>query len=76
MSQHECKDCGKLADERYTMDFTDVKPGAFLYWCAECGPPAHAMNDALVEALETRGPEFARELEARIKEAEETPYGH
>lgn len=75
-TQHECMDCGKLADERYTMDFTDVEPGAFLHWCAECGPRAHAMKDALLEALDTRGPAFARELEAAIDAAEAGAHDH
>lgn len=62
-------DCLRDADDRFTMRFDDIgKPP--LYWCAHCGVEAHAMNDALVEALATRGPEFAGDLEASIAAAE------
>ncbi len=62
--------CLGEADPRYTMDFTDVKPGAFVFWCAHCGPEAHALNEALQEAFDTR-PGFASELEKEIERAEE-----
>ena len=65
-----CQDCGETADPAYTMDFTDVEPGAYIYWCAACGGVANVMNDALQEAFKTRGPSFAQELEAAIKKAE------
>ncbi len=62
---HACQDCGRQADPRYTMDFTDVEPGAFIHWCAACGPASHALNDALQHALETRLG-FAAQLEAEM----------
>lgn len=71
----KCRDFGDrpgclgTADERYTMDFGDVEPGAKIHWCSHCGPEAHAMNDALMEALETRGPAFAAEFEKAVDEA-------
>lgn len=65
-----CQDCGAPADPEYTMDFTDVEPGAYIYWCAACGTRAKAMNDALDGAFKTRGPSFAQELEAAIKKVE------
>lgn len=69
-----CRDYGDRpgclgeADERWTMRFDDIgeKP---IYWCAFCGPDAHAMGAALTEALETRGPEFATEVDEAIVEA-------
>lgn len=61
--------CLGEADERYTMDFTDVEPGAYIYWCAHCGPEAMIMDKALTEAFETR-PGFARELETAMDEVE------
>jgi len=61
--------CLGAADERYTMDFTDVEPGAYLYWCAHCGPDAHALSAALCNALKTRGPEFAEEFDAAVTDA-------
>ncbi len=74
-----CRDYGDRpgclgeADERYTMPFDDIgKPP--LYWCAFCGPQAHAMNDALTKAFATRGPEFVEELREAIDTAKaETP---
>ncbi|MDA4131847.1 MAG: hypothetical protein OK454_01800 [Thaumarchaeota archaeon] len=65
-----CRDCGEPADPEYTMDFTDVEPGAYIYWCAVCGPEAKRMNDALDEAFKTR-PGFAKELELAIDKAEQ-----
>ncbi len=66
----KCRECGEPADERYTMNFEDVEPGRFLYWCAVCGIEAKKINALLEEALATRGPEFVEELEAAISEAE------
>ncbi len=70
-----CRDYGERpgclgeADERFTMRFDDLgKPP--IYWCAFCGPEAHAMTAALVAALETRGPEFVAEVAASIEKAE------
>jgi hypothetical protein len=65
-----CQDCGAPSDPEYTMDFTDVEPDAYIYWCATCGPEAKAMNDTLDEAFKTRGPSFAQELEAALDKAE------
>jgi len=61
-------DCLKVADERYTMRFDDLGEPP-IYWCAKCGPEANALNDALTEALETRGPEFKQEISEAIDEA-------
>lgn len=62
--------CMNRSDPRYTMDFTDVEPGAFIHWCSACGPEAHAMNAALQSAFEDRGDEFTEQLEAAIEAAE------
>jgi hypothetical protein len=40
-----------------------------MFWCALCGPDAHAMTAALTEALATRGPEFVAEVSAAIDTA-------
>ena len=71
MMSQTCKDCGEPADPEYTMDFTDVEPGAYIYWCVACGPEAKMMNEALTEALSTRGPGFVKELETAIEKAEQ-----
>jgi hypothetical protein len=57
-------------DEKYTMDFTDVEPDGYIYWCSFCGPKAHELNNLLNEALATRGPEFAKKLDAALTEKE------
>lgn len=62
--------CKNQSDPRYTMDFTNVEPGAFIYWCAECGPAANAMNDALQAAFDERGDDFTKQLEEAIEQAE------
>jgi hypothetical protein len=70
---HLCNDygdsptCEREADERYTMDYTDIGEG-YIYWCARCGQVAHAMNEALVEAMRTR-PGFIEELREAIEHA-------
>ena len=65
--------CLGMADDRYTMDFGDVEPGAKLYWCANCGPVMHAMVVALQDAFETRS-DFADELQEAIRKLRgETP---
>lgn len=51
-----CKDrdrpgCLGTPDERYTMLFDDIGELP-IYWCAHCGPEAHAMNDVFMKALE------------------------
>jgi len=75
MTQHLCNDygdapgCLKDADERYTMDFTDVRDGGLIHWCAKCGPLAHSMKAGIEEAFLTR-PGFESEFRAAITEAE------
>ena len=64
----EAPGCLGLADNRYTMDFDDVEPGAKIYWCSHCGPVAHAMDRAIQEACATR-PGFAEELREAIDKA-------
>ncbi len=61
--------CLGQADNRYTMDFTDVG-GSKIFWCSNCGPIAHAMEKALLKAIEERGPEFTEALECAIERAE------
>lgn len=69
---HTCKDygdnpaCLRWADDRYTMDYTDVEGGAFIYWCANCGPVAHMMEQAINEAVVTR-PGFVAEFAAALE---------
>lgn len=73
-----CKDegdrpgCLGVADERYTMDFGDVEPGAKVYWCAYCGPEAHAMAEVMAAKLNdpVTGKLFAEELEREIEKVE------
>lgn len=47
----KCKDCDNEADPQYTMDFTDVKPGAYIYWCKACGPLMHEINQTLQDKM-------------------------
>jgi hypothetical protein len=69
-----CRDHGERpgclgeADDRYTMRFDDIGEPP-LYWCARCGPEVAVINAALTEALETRGPEFQKELAGLIDQA-------
>lgn len=71
----KCHDAGERpgclieADERFTMRFDDLGAPP-LHWCSHCGPEAHAMNAALMEAFATRGPEFTAEMTAAIEKAE------
>lgn len=71
MTKHRCRDeherhgCLGEADERYTMDFTDVEPGRYFYWCAFCGPEAHAMS-AAIQGLDDKG---ATKFHAAVDEA-------
>lgn len=59
--------CLGKADPRYTMPFDDIgRPS--VYWCAFCGPEAHAMNAALSEAL--KDDDFREEFQAAVKSAE------
>jgi len=55
--------CAGKADARYTMRFDDIGEEP-IEWCANCGPAAHALNDALQKAFERPG--FAAQLEAEI----------
>lgn len=74
-SGHVCRDHGDApdcvgeADPRYTMDFTDVEPGAYIYWCSVCGPRANAIDAALQSAMKNR-PGFTEQLEKAIEEHE------
>jgi hypothetical protein len=61
--------CLGTPDPRYTMDFTDVEPGAFIYWCANCGPGAHAIDAAIQKALRSREG-FYEEFRDAIEAAE------
>lgn len=61
----KCHDCELEADSAFTMDFTDVEPGAYLYWCTTHGQEAHKLNEALQDAFKER-PGFATQLEAEI----------
>jgi hypothetical protein len=59
--------CLRVADERYTMDFSDIgKPP--IYWCSRCGPEAHAVDAAIDKAIKER-PGFAKEFEEAIEDA-------
>ena len=65
--------CLKYADPQYTMDFSDVEPGAQILWCSNCGPQAHAMH-AKIMAFLNKSPmnlaladKLIAEAEARIK---------
>lgn len=70
-----CKDHGDRegclgeADERFTMDFSDIGEPP-IHWCAHCGPEAHMMSEALGLAFKTR-PGFAAELEAAINKVKD-----
>jgi hypothetical protein len=67
---HTCHDCELPADPKYTMDFTDVRPDTYIYFCEAHGEIANAMNEALLEAFATR-PDFAAVLEAEIAKAKQ-----
>ena len=58
--------CKKIADPKYTLDFTDVEPGAYIRFCSACGPEAHRINDALLGRCESE-PGFAERLHTAIK---------
>lgn len=65
----QCKDfevCGNEHDDEFTMDFTDVKPGAFIYWCSECGLTARLLEEELMEKL--KDPTFKDKLETALAE--------
>lgn len=60
--------CLNQSDPRYTMDFTEVQPGAFIHWCAKCGPFEHRMLEALNERADA-DPAFLGTLKAAIDAA-------
>jgi hypothetical protein len=66
-NEGETDACLGEADESYTMNFSDVEPGAKLYWCSVCGPVAQALENAIVGAIESR-PGFDHALEAALDE--------
>jgi hypothetical protein len=59
--------CLGEADPRYEMRFDDLGEPP-IQWCSACGPRAHAMNAALVEAI--RDPEKAATIERMLDAAE------
>lgn len=61
--------CKGEVDERFTMDFTDVEPGALIKWCSACGPIAHRMQAAIEKAFDEREG-FAEEFRTAIENAE------
>ena len=68
----KCKDfefCGNEADERFTMDFTDVEPGAYIYWCASCGPTWHNIEKDIMKKMDDE-PGFKEKFEKAINNAE------
>ena len=72
MNQHQCKDfdvCGNMADPRFTMDFTDVEPGAFIHWCAKCGPFWSHIGEVLEDKISNEDG-FAKKLEDAMDAAQ------
>lgn len=70
----KCRDLGRpgcleIPDDRYTLRFDDIGEEPLLF-CASCGKHAREMMKLLENAFATRGPEFAKELEDKISEAE------
>ena len=61
-------DCVGFADDRYTMDFSDIGLPP-IFWCSVCGPEAHELEASIMIAFETR-PGFAEEFERAIEKAE------
>lgn len=65
-----CRDheyCGNIADPQYTMDFTEVEPGAYIHWCSSCGPLWAEVNEALTEKLD-EDPVFKEKFEKALIE--------
>jgi hypothetical protein len=60
--------CLRTPDPQYTMRFDDIGHPP-IYWCAFCGPRAAYMQDVIMTALDTRGPEFQEELKSAIADA-------
>lgn len=67
--------CLGESDPRYTMDYTDVEGGSFIYWCARCGPVAHGMEATIMNAFETREG-FAEDFRTAIEAAESKQVRH
>ncbi len=61
-------DCLGTIDDRYTMSFADIGQPS-IYWCANCGPRAHSLNEALSKRFE-EDPDFCEKLRAAIEEVE------
>ncbi|OPZ38338.1 MAG: hypothetical protein BWY99_01656 [Synergistetes bacterium ADurb.BinA166] len=60
--------CLREADRSYDMDFTDVKPGAFIHWCASCGPKETAIRTAFENFIHA-SPENFEKASAVVNEA-------
>lgn len=58
--------CLKVADPKYTMDFTDVEPGAYIYWCSACGPDSHKINETIKKVAE-EDPGFVEKFANALK---------
>lgn len=71
----KCRDYGQRPeclgdiDERYTMDFSDVGEGCVIYWCSFCGPPAHALDKALMEFM-AASPENVQKVKDALDKVE------
>lgn len=63
--------CLRDADDRFTMDFTDVEPGpaGYIHWCAKCGPIETALADNLMKAMEA-DPDFVSRFAESVAAAE------
>jgi len=59
-------ECLGEPDDRFTMRFDDIGERPLL-WCSACGPRAKSMEEALTEALDVGGTEFADKLEFAIE---------
>ncbi len=66
---HEREGCLIVADDQYTMDFTDVEPDAYIRWCSFCGPWAHAMHNAIQQRFAT-DPGFSEAFEKALDDVE------
>jgi hypothetical protein len=67
--------CLKDADPRYTMDYTDVEDGGYIYWCGHCGPIAHSMEKAINERF-AEDPDFHGEFKAAVEAAKASQENH
>lgn len=63
-------DCLGTPDARFTMDFSDIGEGP-IYWCANCGFEAHAVDAVLQSALKTKDG-FAEKFEGALRSREYT----